>query len=143
MMREPSEDEVIDALLIRMGDNVHSFNVPGHLKELYGSRFCDDNYKYYVQSLKEHGLATVNQYRAGNDLIITYHAHQILKNGGWLKHCEEWSLKEQEEEKRKKLELESLRWTTQVNKWLFKTRWLPHLLALAAFIVSIIAIIKK
>lgn len=139
-MQEPNEDEVLDALLNAMGQNVHTFNVPGHLKELYGSRFCDANYKYYVQSLQENGLATINHRRTGNDLIITYRAQQIIKNGGWLTQCKLVLVEEEKEEEKRKLELANLKWSTRVNKWLFKTRWLPHLLALAALIVSLFAL---
>jgi hypothetical protein len=138
----PNDNQVIDALLKRMAQNPHSCNIPIHLNDLYGSEFGEAHHIYFFKMLLEHNLGEKSNYKAGRDLTITLKGEHIVRNGGWLAQVEMQELEAQAQKIRERDELENLKWNTLVNKSLYKTRWLPHVLAAIAVAISLITLFQ-
>lgn len=72
---------------------------------------------------------------------VTEYGYEIFQKGGWLNHIEnEKNLREKEiKEKttREKIDLEKASTELKLNKWLIKTKWLPHIISILAIIVSV------
>ncbi|MEO4005818.1 hypothetical protein [Flavobacterium sp. CAU 1735] len=72
---------------------------------------------------------------------LTDYGRQIKSKGGYKKYLEEINSLERKQKYRTELELKNLEITTDLNKWLYKTKWLPHILSILAFLISIAAVI--
>lgn len=66
------------------------------------------------------------------------HLYKLTQNGWKFKSFSAFKEKEREKENREKIELDNLNSNTEVNKWLLKTRWLPHFLAGISIVVTLI-----
>lgn len=139
----PTDNQVIDAILRRMTQSPHSCNISHHLNDLYGSEFGETHHDYFYKVILGYGLGERNSYKAGRHLIITLKGEQIVRNGGWLAEVDKMEREAQAQAQKEEDELENLKWNTLVNKSLYKTRWLPHVLAVIAIVVSLIALFKK
>ena len=57
----------------------------------------------------------------------------VVKQGGWIKYLENEQLKVEFDNKKQIAELKNIETSTKVNKFLLKTKWLPHGLVLVSF----------
>lgn len=71
------------------------------------------------------------------DIVLTKLGTEVINQGGWIKYLENEKLKEQIENEKLNAELENLKTSTEVNKFLLKTKWLPHVVAILSFLFSI------
>lgn len=72
--------------------------------------------------------------------ILTQLGRAVKGSGGHYAYLESLAESLQEEKDHKKIEFLSNKSTAELNTYLYKTRWLPHILALIATIISIIAL---
>jgi hypothetical protein len=64
----------------------------------------------------------------------------VKKHGNYSKYLNWVESQKILEENRQQTELENLKYSIQMNKWLLRTKWLPHLLSLLALIIALIAL---
>lgn len=62
----------------------------------------------------------------------------IIENGGWINYLEREAQKDKLKKDIDEAELENLKTNTEINKWLIKTKWLPHIISIFSLITTII-----
>lgn len=68
---------------------------------------------------------------------LTLLGNSVIEQGGWIKYLENKKQKAEFENRKQIAELENIETTTQVNKFLIKTKWLPHSLAFFSFVFAV------
>lgn len=71
------------------------------------------------------------------DIVLTKFGVEVVDQGGWFKYLENEKLKEQFESDKVNIEFENLKSATEVNEFLLKTKWLPHIVAIISLLFSI------
>lgn len=74
---------------------------------------------------------------------ITSEARNIVKSGGYINYLIQRTKKQEEDLQIIKIEHEKLIYDLRINKYLFKTRWWPHIISIISIIIAIIALLKK
>ena len=64
---------------------------------------------------------------------------EVKKHGNYSKYKEYSNLKKEKEKFKHTKEMENLEFSIKMNKWLLKTKWLPHILSALALILSILS----
>ena len=70
------------------------------------------------------------------DIILTKFGNEVISQGGWIKYLENENKKLEFENKKRIAELENLEVSNNLNKWLLKTKWLPHFFAFISLIFN-------
>ncbi|WP_298141657.1 hypothetical protein [Flavobacterium sp.] len=65
------------------------------------------------------------------------HAYRLTKEGWEFTSFNELEKIELEKNNREKIEIENIQSNTKLNRWLYKTKWLPLLLSFLALLLSI------
>lgn len=86
--------------------------------------------------LRAHGFITPDRM----NYSLTDLGRLAKDNGGYNKYLESQKLEEKDAKEKSIAEIENLHLTNQINKFLYKTRWLPHILSILAFIISILSL---
>ncbi|MDR1981360.1 MAG: hypothetical protein LBQ39_07065 [Tannerellaceae bacterium] len=68
-------------------------------------------------------------------------SYTIVANGGYLTYLSHQNQKREQEQKQLLLEQKNLSLNVKQNEWLYKTRWWPLIISIAALIVSVIALL--
>lgn len=124
-----------------------------HLYKLYEA----ENYSMFTSDLygdvpiMDNGIARLDELMLDKGLIsernevrtLTDIGEQIGATGGWLKYLKTQETRNQEEQERQRKEDEKLYYEARISKYLFKTRWLPHIIALISLILSLIALFAQ
>ncbi|NMJ87317.1 MAG: hypothetical protein EX285_05700 [Thaumarchaeota archaeon] len=119
--------------------------------------FKADSYSLFVTDLYEEvplfnrDIARIDEIMQDADLIsqtkevrkLTTYGEQICNEGGWLAYLKSREKQAKKEKKLRLKEEEMLEYDLKVSKYLYKTRWLPHILALISLVISIIAFFKS
>lgn len=71
------------------------------------------------------------------DITLTKHGNDVVNQGGWLKYLENEKNEAEFSKEKTKIELENLTTSTKLNKFLLKTKWLPHIVSVISIIFSI------
>ncbi len=71
------------------------------------------------------------------DIILTKFGSEVINQGGWIKYLENENEKLEFENKKRIAELENLKVSNNLNKWLLKTKWLPHFFAFISFLFAV------
>lgn len=61
----------------------------------------------------------------------------IYRYGTWEKYLQEQNRKQYQLLEFQKLEIENLKWSIRQNSWLYRSRWIPHILSVISFLISI------
>lgn len=75
-------------------------------------------------------------------LILTSLGREARGYGGYYKYEDKLTLDSIAATEKEMVELGNLESSQMVNNYLYKTRWIPHILSLIALIVSLIALLK-
>lgn len=80
---------------------------------------------------------------AGGSIVkLTVLGREVRKFGGHYAYKQKSELQKIQDEKIKLAEHENTLSSLKVNHYLYKTRWWPHVLALSAVVISLIALLK-
>jgi hypothetical protein len=71
------------------------------------------------------------------DITLTKHGTDVINQGGWLKYLENEKKDAEFNKEKSKIELENLKTSTRLNKFLLKTKWLPHIVSIILIAFSI------
>ncbi|WNM18867.1 hypothetical protein [Flavobacterium capsici] len=100
----------------------------------FTSLFESRNQSLSVGGLMIDNLKLVERVKGGTALTQRY---RLSKEGWAFTTFEELEKKEYQKELKENIELENLKVNTQLNKWLLRTKWVPHILSLIAILISI------
>ena len=75
-------------------------------------------------------------------LHLTVFGNEVMKKSGWIKYIKDKENNDNEiysnKIKIEKAELENLHSNTLLNKWLIKTKWIPHIISIISIIIAVV-----
>jgi deoxyxylulose-5-phosphate synthase len=86
-------------------------------------------------SLEDKGLVRYNQ--SVDICTLTEKGYSIVENGGWSTFIKKQKEENEKQINKETLEFDNLKTTTALNKWLLKTKWLPHFISIISILFSI------
>jgi hypothetical protein len=114
--------------------------LPEYEKDLFSSMAmnlkCDQNLYYYV----EETLKRLNIFEGEHLLNFSDFGREVKKAGNYSKYLEQKEIEKKIEKHKNDLEVENLKYSIMMNKWLLRTKWVPHILSLLAFILAVISL---
>lgn len=117
---------------------------PKYEKDIFASLIHKMECKENLPEIQNIGgtMLRLNIFEKVGDHFIQFSTlgHEIKDIGNYSLYLEHLSkLKDLETYKQKK-EIENLESSIRMNKWLLKTKWLPHIFSIIALIISLIAL---
>jgi outer membrane protein OmpA-like peptidoglycan-associated protein len=110
--------------------------------EMYYNNFLDVNgertyndvlSKLFAEELQKKELVKIYE----SLCILTEKGKLIVNEGGWYKYLEKQKQFEKRIEEKENLEFEKSKVDLSLNKWLLKTKWIPHILAIISLLMSL------
>lgn len=130
------EDKLIDHNLNKINQNSTDWISKYDLTEVNNERLkgihASEN---LAQKMEQEKLIKIVNDRCD----LTAHGRQVISNGGWVKHHESQKKNKQKDDYKKTKEIELISWQIKLTKFQVKSKWLPYILSLISFIISIFA----
>jgi hypothetical protein len=82
--------------------------------------------------IKAEGIAEL--LRNDSDIVPNHKTYEIVRAGGYLSYIEAKKKKDEREEQHKEIQF-------KLNRWLYRTKLLPHILSIMAIIISILTLL--
>ena len=129
-------DEIIDFLLttIRESNGIEKINL---LLKSENSVFKIERNKLslkYYNFMIEKDLISLD---VDNKFRITKNGLDIFNNGGWLKYIKDEKNKLNLLAEKETIDFEKSKIDLELNKWLLKTKWLPHIITIISLLFAV------
>jgi hypothetical protein len=127
-------NEIINKLLSEISTNKNPKILDEDFFDDY-SEFID--YRKYINLMIEDYKLIHKSFTNSLDITLTKHGNDVINQGGWLKYLENEKNDAEFNKEKSKIELENLTTSTNLNKFLLKTKWLPHIVSVISLAFSI------
>ena len=129
-------DEIIDFLLttVRDSNGIEKINL---LLKAENSVFKIERNKLslkYYNFMIEKDLISLD---VDNKFRITKNGLDIFNNGGWLKYIKDEKIKLNLVSEKETIDFEKSKIDLELNKWLLKTKWLPHIITIISLLFAV------
>lgn len=117
---------------------------PKYEKDIFASLIHKIDYKDELPSIQNIGntMLRLNIFEKVGDHFIQFSplGREIKDFGNYSLYLEHLAKLKNLEVYKQKKEIENLESSIKMNKWLLKTKWLPHIFSIIALIISIIVL---
>ena len=116
--------------------------LPEYEKDIFGSIAakieCREN-PFIVHNI-EQTMRRLNIFEGEQLIQFSDFGREVKKVGNYSKYLAQKEIEISREKQKNLLEIENLEYSILMNKWLLRTKWLPHFLSLLALIMAIISL---
>ncbi len=127
-------NEIINNLLSEISTNKNPKILEEDFFDDY-SEFID--YRKNINLMIEDYKLIHKSFSNSLDITLTKHGNDVINQGGWLKYLENEKNDAEFNKEKSKIELENLTTSTNLNKFLLKTKWLPYIVSVISLAFSI------
>lgn len=118
---------------------------PKYEKDIFASLIHRMDYKDELSSIQNIGntMLRLNIFEKKGDHFIQFSplGREIKDFGNYSLYLEHLTKLKNLETYKQKKEIKNLESPIKINKWLLKTKWLPHIFSVIALIISLIALL--
>jgi hypothetical protein len=144
-MKEIDEDDVIEKVLNGMvQERGKSLDLNHYMKTYMSHEYSDERLREIIRILVFEGvIEKPKAFYTHHTYQLSTHGLEIMSHGGRRAYDKKKKDDLDFEQRRRSAELDNLESSTKVNKWMLKTRWLPHILSILSVLVAILALLKS
>lgn len=116
--------------------------LPEYDKDIFSSMAmklrCNED-RFILNNI-EQTMKKLNIFEGEHLLYYSDFGREIKRVGNYSKYLAQKELENKIEKHKNQLEIENLEYSIMMNKWLLRTKWLPHILSFLAFIIALISL---
>lgn len=143
IIRENYQSDEDEKRIFEWIDRIIEF-FPKYEKDIFASLIHKMNCKEELPIINNIGntMLKLNIFEKVGDHFIQFSSfgREIKDFGNYTSYVEHLTKLKNVETYKQKKEIENLESSIKMNKWLLKTKWLPHIISLIALIASILAL---